>query len=88
MLPEPKILSVESIGDITYRDENGIWNWVNTDDRTKATNAFLQDARNYATHAGFIKDAKTQMEKRLRLLLQPYAKDIVIEYSITLPQKS
>ena len=87
MLPEPKILSVESQGDITYRDESGVWNWINVDDRSRATNAFLQDARNYATQAGFVNDAKVQIEKRLRLLLQPYAKEVVIEYSITLPQK-
>lgn len=87
ILPQPKILSVESKGDITYRDENGVWNWINTDDRTKATNAFIQDARTYATHAAFVKDAKEQIEKRLRSLLQPYAKEVLIEYSIALPQK-
>jgi hypothetical protein len=86
-LPEPQILSVESQGDITYRDENGVWNWINTDDRTRATNAFIRDARTYANQATFVKDAKDQMEKRLRALLQPYAKEVVIEYSITLPQK-
>ncbi len=87
MLPEPKILSVESQGDITYRDENGVWNWINTDDRTKATNAFIQDARKYATQAGFVNDAKEQVETRLRSLLQPYAKEVVIEYSTMVPQK-
>ncbi len=86
-LPEPEILSVESQGDITYRDENGVWNWINTDDRTRATNAFIKDARTYASQAEFVKDAKEQMEKRLRLLLQPYAKEVVIEYSIMLPEK-
>ncbi len=87
MLPEPKILSVESMADITYRDESGVWNWINMDDRTKATNAFIQDARTYAKQAAFVNDAKEQMEKRLRLLLKPYAKDVIIEYSIALPQK-
>jgi len=86
-LPEPEILSVESQGDITYRDENGVWNWINTDDRTRATNAFIKDARTYANQAEFVKDAKEQMEKRLRLLLQPYAREVIIEYSITLPRK-
>lgn len=86
-LPEPKILSVESKGDITYRDENGVWNWINADDRTRATNAFLQDARTYATRADFVQDAKGQMEKRLHVILQPYAKDVVIQYSTALPPK-
>lgn len=86
-LPEPKILSVESSGDIMYRDENGVWNWIDAEDRTRATNAFIQDARTFATHAQFVNDAKVQMEQRLRLLLQPYAKEVVIEYSILLPQE-
>jgi Protein of unknown function (DUF4230) len=86
-LPEPQILSVESQGDITYRDENGVWNWINADDRSRATNAFIKDARTYAKQADFVKDAKEQMDKRLRLLLKPYAKDVVIEYSIMLPKK-
>jgi hypothetical protein len=86
-LPAPQILSLESEGDITYRDENGVWNWINQEDRTRATNAFLRDARTYATRAGFVQDAKDQMEKRLRLLLQPYAKEVMIEYAVSLPQK-
>lgn len=86
-LPEPTILSIESQGDIAYRDENGAWNWINTDDRTKATNAFIQDARTYATQAEFVQDAKEQMENRLRVLLQPYAKNVSIQYGTVLPEK-
>lgn len=84
-LAEPTILSVESKGDITYRDENGVWNWINTDDRTKATNAFIQDAKTYATQAALVKDTKEQMETRLRELLKPYTNDVLITYSHTLP---
>jgi hypothetical protein len=87
ILPEPTILSVESKGDITYRDENGVWNWINTDDRTQATNAFIQDARTYASQAAFVQDAKLNMEERLKVLLQPYAKTVSIQYSTTLPGK-
>jgi hypothetical protein len=79
-LPAPSILSVESQGNISYRDEHGIWNWVNTDDRTKATNAFLTDARNYAEQAVFVHDAKQKMEDRLKALLQPHVKGVVIRY--------
>lgn len=86
-LPEPQILSVESNGDITYRDENGVWNWINEDDRTRATNAFIKDARKYASQARFVQDAKEQIEKRLQVLLQSYAKEVAVEYSVVLPQK-
>jgi hypothetical protein len=83
LLPEPTILSVESKGDITYRDEQGIWNWVNPDDRTKATNAFITDARKYAEQAVFVKDAKANMEEKLKALIQPHAKAVIIQYSET-----
>lgn len=86
-LPEPKILSVESLGDITYRDDQGVWNWIKSEDRTRATNAFIQDARKYADEAKFIEDAKIETEEKLRALLKPYADIVVIEYSTTLPEK-
>jgi hypothetical protein len=89
LLPDPKILSVESKGDITYRDEHGFWNWVDPDDRTAATNAFINDARRYSEQASFVQDAKSKMEERLRALLQPHVKGVVIQYreSIELPPK-
>lgn len=79
-LPAPLALSVESLGDITYRDEQGIWNWVNAEDRTRATNAFMADARRYADRAAFVEEAKGKMEQRLRELLKPYAEEVVIDY--------
>jgi len=79
-LPSPQTLSVESFGDITYRDEQGIWNWVSTEDRTRATNAFIADARRYADRAAFINDAREAMEVRLKEVVKPYAEEVLIEY--------
>jgi len=88
-LSSPRTLSVESLGNITYRDEQGIWNWVNVDDRTRATNSFIRDARRWADQAAFREDARNEMEKRLKRLLEPYADEVVIEYdqTTTLPDK-
>lgn len=83
-LPQPRTLSVESLGDIRYRDEQGIWNWVSTDDRTRATNAFITDARRYANRAGFVQDAKKKMESQLNELLRPHAKEVIIDYQQTI----
>jgi len=79
-LPEPALLSIEAQGDITYRDENGIWNWVDINDRTKATNAFIKDARAYAVQAEFIKEARPKMEEQVKTLLKPYASEVIIRY--------
>lgn len=80
-LAEPKVLSVESKGDIQYRDENGIWNWVNINDRTEATNLFITDARKYAEQAPFILDAKEKMEQRLKEFFKSHDKEVEIRYS-------
>ena len=86
-LPPPETLSVESLGDISYRDEHGVWNWVNDENRASATNAFLSDAQRYANRAPFVQDAKAQMESKLRELLKPYAQEVVISYQTPLPQR-
>ena len=83
-LNEPKVLSVESKGDIEYRDENGIWNWVNLNDRTEATNNFIRDARIYAEQASFKQDAKMKMEERLKEFLKPYGKEIEVRYTTSI----
>lgn len=81
-LAPPRALSVESLGDIVYRDEQGIWNWVDLDDRTRATNAFVRDARRYAEKATFVNDAKKEIEDRLEALLGPYVEEVVIQYTV------
>jgi hypothetical protein len=79
-LPAPETLSVESHSDIQYRDQNGIWNWVDIDDRTRATNAFISDARRFANRAPFVNDARKAMEDRLRVFLKPYADEVIVDY--------
>lgn len=83
-LPEPITLSVESRGDIEYRDENGIWNWIDIRDRTTATNAFIVDARRFAEKAAFVKEGKKNMEPRIKELLRPYASEVIIQYTTSL----
>lgn len=80
-LPDPITLSVESRGDIEYRDENGIWNWIDIRDRTAATNAFIVDVRRFAEKAAFVKEGKKNMEARIQELLRPYASEVSVRYT-------
>ena len=86
-LPQPRTLSVESMGDISYRDEQGIWNWVDTEDRTRATNAFIADARRYANRGAFVQDARQRMESQLKALLKPHAEEVIIDYQETIQSR-
>jgi hypothetical protein len=78
VFPEPKLLSIELQGDLEFHDENGIWNWINTDDRSKAINAFTQDAKLYASRAEFISDATKKIETQLILILKGHVKEATI----------
>jgi hypothetical protein len=79
-LPAPQVLSIEPLGDMTFRDENGYWNWVNEDDRAAAVNAFVRDARVYARDASFVNDTKKVTEQKLRDLLMHHMEEVVIVY--------
>lgn len=76
--PHPILLSVESLGDMQFRDEHGYWNWVNEEDRTRAVNAFTKDARTYASQAPFVSDASNIAQEKLIEILKPHVKEVEI----------
>lgn len=79
-LPTPQILSVEPQADITFHDEQGVWNWVDATDRSKAVNAFQTDARTYAAQATFIEQAKLNMQEKLREIFKLHGKEVEIRF--------
>ncbi|RAW02831.1 DUF4230 domain-containing protein [Pseudochryseolinea flava] len=79
-LPRAKLLSIESKGDIVFKDENGIWNWVDAADRSKAINAFTNSARDYAANANFIQESQKQVVDKLTQILQAHGKTVIIQF--------
>jgi len=79
-LPEPQLLSMELQGDLTFEDENGLWNRLNTTDRSDAINAFTNDARTYAQQAAFIQDARKHLENQLTEILKAHGKSVEFRY--------
>lgn len=84
-LPAPQILSVELLGNASFRDEQGVWNWINNEDRSKAINAFQQDARKYAAQADFIQQAKNNMEKELKNIFKLHGKEVQVIFVQSYP---
>ncbi len=80
-LPKPQLLSVEPLGDVTFRDENGVWNWVDADDRAKAMNAFTTDARKYGQQAQFVDHARLEVETKLREIFSLHGMPVEIRYA-------
>jgi hypothetical protein len=79
-LPPPELLSIQPLDDVTFRDESGVWNWVNMDDRSKAMNAFTGDARKYAARAGFVEAARESMVKQLTEILKSHGKTVEFRF--------
>ena len=79
-LPSPKLLSMETSGDVRFTDENGVWNWVDAQDRSKAMNAFARDARKYGQEAKFVEQAKSEMEKKLMQIFLGHRMQVEFRY--------
>lgn len=77
-LPPPKILSVEPLGDTEFRDEHGIWNWVNSEDRSQAINAYMSDARRYAEQSLDSKKVSSEVVKNLVRVISPHVRELEI----------
>ena len=80
-LPQPKLLSLEPSGDVRFTDENGVWNWVDAADRSRAMNAFTRDARSYGEQGKFIAQAKTEMENKLKEIFSLHDMEVEFRYS-------
>lgn len=80
-LPPPKLLSIEPSGDVRFADENGVWNWVDAKDRSRAMNAFTKDARRYGQEAKFVEQSKTAMENKLREIFSHHGMQVEFRYS-------
>jgi hypothetical protein len=81
VLPVPIILSLEPLGDMKFEDENGVWNWVNNQDRSAAVNSFQLDARKYALEADFVEQGKVEAEKKITEVLKMHVKDVEFRYA-------
>lgn len=80
-LPPPKLLSLEPSGDVRFMDENGVWNWVDAADRSRAMNAFTRDARRYGEQGKFVAQAKTEMENKLKEIFSRHDMEVEFRYS-------
>jgi len=79
-LPHAQLLSLESMHDVKFEDEHGLWNWVNENDRSQAMNAFTRSARAYAEQGTFVENAQHEMETKLRSILKSHGKDVEVRY--------
>ena len=77
-LPEPRILSVALLGDLEFRDEGGLWNWVDNDDRTRAINAFMEDGRRHARRTMNRERLKQTLAERVAGIVGQHVREVEV----------
>ncbi|HLT82290.1 MAG TPA: DUF4230 domain-containing protein [Cyclobacteriaceae bacterium] len=77
-MPEPRILSVSLLGDLEFRDEGGLWNWVDNDDRNRAINAFMEDARRHARRSMNRERMKQTLAERLAGIVGQHVREVEV----------
>lgn len=68
--PNARLLSLELQPDVVFEDENGMWNWIDEQDRSDAINAFTGDARRIVSQGEYIRDANRSLEQQMTAVLR------------------
>ncbi len=64
-LPAPEILAVTPMGEVSYRDEDGWWNKVTDEDRSKALAALSGEAKRQGERGPLLEEARELAGSRL-----------------------
>ena len=80
-LPTPEILATSPVGDVSYRDEDGWWNKVTDEDRSKALTALAGEARKQGEKGSLLEEAKEMTGSRLTDLARAKKIRLQLDYS-------
>jgi hypothetical protein len=64
-MPAPEILAASPVGDVSYRDEDGWWNKVTDEDRSKALSALAGEARRQGERGPLLDEVRELAGNRL-----------------------
>jgi hypothetical protein len=80
-LPPAKILSVEQVGDLSFRGEDSLLDRLSDEERAKAVNDLAAMARSAAESSTLRQDADSQVRTRLQDLLARNGENVEIQWS-------
>lgn len=66
LLPEVELLSLEQVGGVRYRDEEGLWNSLSDGDRAAALTALQKEARRKVGASDLLVEARGEIRRRIR----------------------
>jgi hypothetical protein len=79
-LPNPEILAVTPVGEVSYQDEDGWWNKVTNEDRAGALQALVAEARRRGEQGPLLDEAKEMTGSRLTDLSRARKIRLQVEY--------
>jgi hypothetical protein len=79
-LPNPEILAVTPVGEVSYQDEDGWWNKVTNEDRAEALQALVAEARRRGEQGPLLAEAKEMTGSRLTDLSRAKKIRLQVEY--------
>jgi hypothetical protein len=79
-LPNPEILAVTPVGEVSYQDEDGWWNRVTNEDRAGALQALVAEARKRGEQGPLLDEAKEITGSRLTDLSRAKKIRLQVEY--------
>jgi hypothetical protein len=79
-LPNPEILAVTPVGEVSYQDEDGWWNKVTNEDRAGALQALVVEARKRGEQGLLLDEAKEMTGSRLTDLSRAKKIRLQVEY--------
>ena len=79
-LPNPEILAVTPVGEVSYQDEDGWWNKVTNEDRAGALQALVAEARRRGEQGPLLDEAKEMTGSRLTDLSRAKKIRLQVEY--------
>jgi hypothetical protein len=80
-LPPARILSLERVGDLTYRDDDTWLNRLTPEERTTLLNQVDAYARQQAEQSGLGAEAEAQVQQRLQELLEKNGRKVEFRWS-------
>ena len=79
-LPNPEILAVTPVGEVSYQDEDGWWNKVTNEDRARALQALVAEVRRRGEQGPLLDEAKEMTGSRLTDLSRARKIRLQVEY--------
>lgn len=84
-VPPVQINSLERVGFVILKEQDGWWNGITSDERQKAINALDEEAREALKSSNFLKETESNVTSQIEKIIREHAEGPVIIEATPLP---